>query len=190
MKTIAVTIILASLLFSCKLHGKKIDGNDAEVKNGVRTYVQNDSIKSLDTTITHSIYDNAFISRTTERDLIWRNIINHYKPKILSKSLSPNGYNPNKQDTLVRFNERGDSILFYKGWSNSFAKRIVLTSDLMSIDSDIRIGMNKESLCSKFKLKKISDQFAVMEETGYVKFTFQFNQGKLIKIVYELTYSD
>ena len=190
MKTIIYILVSNTIIFlSCG--SKEInDSYDNKKKSIVNNNVIQNKVTQNDSLNKKLIIYDEFIRRVIENDLTLQNIKKVYQTNVIHEELIQNKHNTNIKDTLIIFTEGNDSICFYKGWGNTIPQKIVIFSEKLIIDKNIKIGVNKDLFHEKFKMEIIFDTLIMKDIEGGNIFTFIFIDNKLSKIIYQGNYLD
>lgn len=181
-----------SLLLSCSpKENNGLELTQKDTKTSSNEYqIQESGFINKDTLEKDVIYDDEFIIRVIEKDFEFYNINRIYNPSEIQEKLFQNKHYLSKLDTLLFFTVKEDSIGFYKAWGNVFPQKLVIYSEIITIDKDIKIGVNKELFRKKFNHKVLSNIFVVKDLEGGNTFIFFFRENTLFRIFYESEYID
>jgi hypothetical protein len=171
-------------------NGSQNTKKETQTEDSINYQTQQGQSLQKDTLETEVIYDDEFIMRVIENDLTFSNLKKIYQPKEIHEKLLQNKHNLNKKDTLLIFIAGIDSIGFYKGWGNVLPQKMVITSEKLVIDKDIKVGVDKSLFRQKFKNKLLSDTLVVKDTEGGNTFTFFFKENNLFQIIYKAEYTD
>lgn len=187
-----ITLCYIFILLSCS--SKESNCSPVNQKE-IKTSNNEDNIKESgflikDTLKKDVIYDDEFILRVIENDFKFSNLNMIYEPKEINERLFQNKHDKSKLDTMLFFIVNEDSIQLYKASGNEMPQKIVIHSEKMTIDSDIKIGVNKELFMKKFNLIVMSNILEVKDLEGGNIFTFYFRENNLFRIIYKSEYTD
>jgi hypothetical protein len=167
-------------------------GNDGRNENFESRTIVNKSphedVFYLDTLKKLIIDNDEFVYKILDNELtldLVRVNFTSFKQKVIK-----NKYSSTKCDTIIVYNNGLDTIDFYISEANTILREAIINSQLIILDSNIRVGVSKELFMRKFELSTIPDLLVVkdFENTSY--FVFTFKDDLLIKIFFEVRYLD
>lgn len=130
------------------------------------------------------IADNNFIDRVEKSDLTYENLKSIYFST--KETYEPYPFRNGQTYQLVVFKSSSDTFKFFKSKTNMFLLKGDFLSDKITLDKDIKIGVDKAVFEKKFSKKITANNVAIVSEPeGFEYFTFIFNENKLIEIIYD-----
>ena len=184
--------LIASLFFlvSCSSNETKFVQSEGEVtkaQDSINQTLQNQAVQK-DTSKTIFIDNDEFVFKIIENELsldFFRGNFNLIKREVI-----PNKHNPSLSDTVLVYTNGIDTANFYISQSNIILQEVLINSQEITLDNDIKIGVSKAIFKSKFDLIDVPDSLVIKDFENSSYFLFTFKDSQLDKIAYKARYLD
>lgn len=135
-----------------------------------------------------SFQDDDFVNKALD-SLTMLRVLAVYGPQTPKIVETPNKYNKTLKDKTIFYYIQDDFFVFLKTTDKELPLRGSIQSDKFTIDG-IKVGMSKDTFAKKFNKQELTDLVQIHDLESYNIFIFNFSEGILKSIEYQLYYID